>query len=127
MSITTTSAITVDDVLKTWEKHYGNLNKSNRESFKAHRDAKALTQYSIHQIERAIRLRKARYLPDILQFLKKWEYSVGRATSPVTQPALTTSTLRVTEYESKYKSSSYACGVCSALVAGVSCLCRLAY
>jgi hypothetical protein len=57
---------TPEQILEVWEKKYEVLSKSHREDFLAHPITEKLCEYQIFQIEAAMDLGRARYLPEVL-------------------------------------------------------------
>jgi hypothetical protein len=127
MTTSTLEVSNVEDVLSVWESHYGRLNFNNRQAFRVNKDAMELTQFSTHQIDRTIRLSKARYLPDILRFIKKWEYQGGAGGKRSVKPAQISQRITFDDLKKNQKIATYSCSICQAPVVGVSCLCRMVY
>jgi hypothetical protein len=127
MTTTTLQVSSVEEVLHVWESHYGRLSYKNREAFKVNKDTKVLTQFSTHQIDRTIRLSKARYLPDIVRFIKKWDYQGGASGQRSVKPAYISQRITFDDLKKNQKIATYSCSICQAPVVGVSCLCRMVY
>lgn len=122
MGTKTIGTISVDELLQIWEKNFHALNFRDRKEFKAHPDALKLTSFSKFEIERAIKIGRAKFLKDILKYLRKNEFK--RAPKKSFQPARQIETLRDFERIIPTETPTYyVCSLWQVHLYGQSCVC----